>query len=190
MGFDYRKFENHASIGSLARAGCSGEVLKHAASRYAIVSAQPGERRKALRKAGISEKNIKAQAKAARTLSGFLGRLQQNPWFVLGNSIPPERVIPWRRDFEDAARFLESLEPFRPHAKDAALALALHVKQQTGRRHLPEIAKLLNAALSAAGLPDSLTSENLQKQLSRANGTRAQALLGGWESLPSKKRNR
>jgi hypothetical protein len=191
MAFDYRKFERCALFGTLAALDCSREVLRHAASRYGIASAQPGEKRKALRESGITLKQLDAQIKSARSLRGFLGRIQHDARLVAANQIPHQSVLLWIKDLEDAENFLRLLTPFRPDAKDGALALALHVEKKTGRRHLPEIAKLLNAALSAAGLPDSLTVETLQKQLTRANRKRAQALLDGWESLPpAKKRNR
>jgi len=121
-------------------------------------------------------------------LRGFLGRVHQDARLVAANSIPHPSILLWKKDLDDVEDFLRSLTPFRPDAKDAALALVLHVKQRSGRRRLPEIVKLLNAALSVAGLPGSLTAEALQKQIARANHQRAAKMLRSWESLvPTKK---
>jgi hypothetical protein len=86
-------------------------------------------------------------------------------------------------DLEYIAKWIESLGPFRSDKKDAALALAMHVEQRTGKQHSPELCKLLNAALDAAGLPNSLTAGTLQKQIDRANRQHAEEMLRFWESL-------
>jgi len=188
--FDYERFEKIASLGLLAKLGCAREVLRHGACRYALASSQLGERRAGLRKAGITYKQLTSKAAAARDLSGFLKRLRNNPWFVLANVLPRIPVPVWCEDLEDMARWIEGFDYFHPKKNDAALALALHVKKRTGRRQLSEIARLLNAALSAASLPGSLTTATLEKQLTRANRERAKSLLDGWESLPPARLNR
>jgi hypothetical protein len=183
VGFDYRQFERSAAIGTLARLGCSRAVLKHAACRYAIARMLPGDRRKALTEAGVSHKQLRAHARSARELAGFLRRIQKSPSLMIANEQPKTLIPVCCNELESIAHWIQSLAPFRPDAKDAALALALHVKQRTGQKRLQEIRKLLNAALGAAGLSPSMKPESLGKQISRADRSRAKALLDGWEGL-------
>jgi hypothetical protein len=186
MPFDYRKFDRNTSLGNLVRMKCSREVLRHAAVRYARASALPGERLKSLSEEGITEKQLRAKTSEANGLAGFLRRLQNSPRIGVAND-PPKTPIPvWCKELECIAQWIESLQPFRPDKKVAALCLALHVARQTGQRHLPEICKLLNAALVAAGLPPDLTPHldgALAKQINRANCQKAEAMLRSWEAL-------
>jgi hypothetical protein len=188
MGFDSGKFQNSVQLGKLARLGCSREVLKNGAARYAIASALPGEYRKALLGADVTVKQLQTHVKAAHRLARLLSQLQHSPRITLASSVRQDTILSWRKALGDVAQYLKTLPVFRPDAKEAALAVALHVDQQTGERHLPEICKLLNAALTAAGLPDSLTVGTLEKQITRAHRQRAERLLQDWESFsPPKK---
>ena len=189
MGFDYRKFESNASIGSLVRLGCSRELLKYAACRYAIASGQPGELRRGLARSGVTYKQLRAKAAEARGLAGFLRRLSDSPRIVAANDLPKTPIPVWCKDLQYIARWVESLGPFRPDPKEAALALALHVGGATGQRHLAELVKLLNAALSAAGLTANLTPERLRKQIARANPEEAETILRFWESVAPPPKN-
>jgi len=183
MGFDYRKFERNVSVTSLARLGCSPEVLKHAACRYGIALMLPGERRKALVGSGLTHKQLSAKAAEARELAGFLRRLAGDPKMVAGNNPPRTPVPVWCRDLEDMARWIESQKPFRPDAKEAACALAIHVEARTGSKRLKEISELLNASLNAAGISPNLTADTLERQIYRADRKRAKEMLGNWETL-------
>jgi hypothetical protein len=191
MAFDHQKFDRKISLGNLANLGCSREVLKHGAARYAIASALPGEYREALREAGVTVKQLQTQVRAAHRLARLLSQLQHSPRITLASSVRQDTFLYWRKALGDVAQYLKAIPVFRPDAKEAALAVALHVEQRTGERRLPEICKLLNAALAAAALPDGLTVENLEKQTQRANRQRAEKLLSDWESFWSpKKRQR
>ena len=190
MAFDYGKFERRAALADLVRLGCSREVMMHAACRYGIASMQPGEKREALRQSRITHKQIAAQIDSASSLRGFLQRLQQEPRIVAANQIPQESILLWRKDLEHVEMFLKSLVPFRPDAKDAALALSLYIEQQTGQKRLPQLCNLLNAARAAAGL-SPLSPEAVRRQTSRANRATAERMLRDWESLaPAKKQKK
>ncbi len=187
--FDLEKFDRKISLSNLSRLKCAREVLRQAACRYAIASAQPGERRRGLHKAGLSDKQLRSKAAAARDLAGFLRRLPNSPRIVAANDMPKTPIPVWCKDLEYMAQWIESLAPFRPDAKEAALALALHVRQRTGQQHLLELSNLLNAALEAAGLDPCLRPDTLRKQIARANRQRAEQMLGFWDSLaPSLKK--
>ncbi len=188
MAFDYRKFERRASLGTLVSLGCSREVLKHGAARYVYGLSLPGEYREALREAGVSVKRLQTHVKAAHRLARLLSQLQHSPRITLASSVQQDTILYWRQALGDVAQYLKTLPVFRPDAKDAALALALHAKKRTGQQRLPEICKLLNAALDAAGLPPSLKAEALRRQLTRANRQRAKAHLDGWESFAAARR--
>lgn len=186
--FNHRKFERNISLGKLTSSGCSPGVLKHGAARYVIASVQPREERNALGQSGITRKQLQAQIKSAVSLGGFLGRLAQNARLVAANDVPQQNILLWRKDLGEVATFLESVVPFRPDAKDAALALITHVEQRTGQRHLLEVRKLLSAALASANLPGDLKRGTLAKQIQRGNRERAERMLRGWEQLASAKK--
>src|SRR5262249_6261636 len=142
MAVDYRKLQKHASITYLIRQGCSREILMKAALRYAITRTLPGDHRKGLDRAHFSYKQIKSLIASAGSLEQALQRIQREPLLVVANEIPQSEVLYWRKDLKQIARFLKSIEPYRPDTNNVAGALAMHVERQAKKRHLPEVLKL------------------------------------------------
>jgi hypothetical protein len=188
MPIDFKKLESILLL-PLVQQGCSAEVLRHAVYRYARACAQLRNRRKALKKTGVSEKQIQAQIAAANRLNGFLAELQQNAALALANPMPPYVVFAWRAELKAIEEFLSSIQPPRFDAKDVALALTMHIKERVKNRRLTVSLNLkalhvLNEARAASGLSQNLTLEALSKQKARANHQRAERLLRSWESSP------
>ncbi len=180
-----KQVERHISLSGLSRLGCSRSILSHGIFRYCIAESLPQEKREALGRAGISEKQLRAMANRARSLADFLDAVRSNSHFVIANDIPHGALLGESRDLRLRAEWLESLKPFRPnHRDEGLLAMALHIEQTTGNRQLDQLCKVLNDASAAVtNGPGRLTVVALRKRPQRADHTRAVELLEEWQRM-------
>jgi hypothetical protein len=163
---------------------CLPTILEQAVARYAHACLQPQELRAGLRAARISYKQLNRKAAEAKTLRGFLKRLQGNADLVLANQMPYPDILYWCKCLDEIASFLPKVVPWRPGPGEPALVLVMHVQRVTGKKHLPKILSILGKARAVVGLPQGRDPDALiSKQIARANHSEAERLLREWQLL-------
>jgi hypothetical protein len=189
----HQQARKRVSLSELSRLGCNRNILFQGLMRYTVCETQAHELRSAFAEARITKAQLDQEATAGRQLAGFLERLQRNPRIWAANDPPkigPGGSMPipvLRDDLLKTADWLESVVPFRPDSTEAVIALALHAEESTGKRQLRALADLLNKALRAAGLPDSITPGSIKMRFARADETtreKAKKWLTAWAALP------
>lgn len=186
-----QQVRDYISLSDL-RIGCNRSILFQSVMRYIVCERQAGELRAAFAEARITKAQLSSAANAARMLAGFLQRLQKNPRITIANNPPkigPRGAMPipvLNQDLLNTAEWLDNIGPWRPDSTEALVALILHAEQSTGTRQLTAITNLLNSALKAAGLPDTLNDQSLKKRYDRAGDSihkKAKELLRFWAAL-------